>query len=157
MDRMWDIEELKNFIKNNSSGGISKDEVNKLIDEKINNITKINKLWENENQFDNFPQTQINLLYLYQYTKIIIYYKKHINDTNMTNTTLILKDDSSTIRKLFYELIINNDNGLNIRNIDIEPYSGKIIFYNNYYNDYKNATSEENNEYIIPILICGIL
>ena len=156
MDRLWDIEELRNFIKNNSSSGITKDEVNKLIDEKINNVIKINKLWENNDQFNNFPQTQINLLYLYKYTKIIIYYKKFINDTNITNITLFLKDDSSTMRKLFFELKSKNDNGLNIRNIDIEPYSGKIIFYNNYFDDYKNGTSEENNEYNIPVLICGI-
>lgn len=157
MDRMWDIEELRNFIKNESSGGISKEEVEQLINNAISKIdTKetLIQLWINKNPENSFNKTNINLLYLENYTKLLIYYYDSSSNNSLYQQLIYIKPNN--ISSIDIELNKSTEQGKDIRELKIKTLLGRLIFDNCIEHDYINNTHEENNEKIIPYLILGI-
>ncbi len=156
MNRLWDIDELRKFIKNEASGGISKEEVEQLINDAISKIDikeKLTEIWKNSDTTIEFKKTNINLLNFEKYTKILIYYYDDIDNNNIYQQLIYIQPLTTSINN---NLNILTKKGLSQRNLEIKTLLGRIIFNNCIDYDYINNTYEEKNTNIIPYVIYGI-
>ena len=145
MNRTWDIDELRKFIKSESSGGSSQEE--------------IVKLWENSDLSEygngeiNFLESKIKLA---DYNTLIFTYLENARGSTLVES-LKIKIYKTAFRKVKTFFILPVDNGQLVRFIDVETYSNKIIINNCIKYDYINKTQEKETTGLIPYEIYGII
>lgn len=140
MNRTWDIDELRKFIKSESSGGSSQEE--------------IVKLWENSDVSE-YTNGEINVLKLQNYSGLIFTYLENARGSTLIEV-LKIKINNTTVRKVKTFFILPVDNGQLVRFINVEPYNGKIIINKCIKYDYINETQEEEDTSLIPYEVYGI-
>ena len=141
MNRTWDIDELRKFIKSEASGGSSQEE--------------IVKLWENSDVSE-YTNGEINIIKLYNYSGLIFTYLENARGSTLVES-LKIKINKTALRKVKTFFILPVDNGQLVRFIDVDAYSSKIIINKCIKYDYINKTQEEETTSLIPYEIYGII
>ena len=143
MDRCWDTEELRTYVKKIVGGSSSSEPV---------------KLWENS-ELSEYGNGEINFLEskikLTDYNTLIFTYLENARGSTLVEN-LKIKFNNQAIRKVktFFNLPV--DNGQLVRFIDVEAYNSKIIINKCIKYDYINKTQEEETTGLIPYEIYGI-
>ena len=139
MDRCWDTEELRTYVKKIVGGSSSSEPV---------------KLWENSDVSE-YTNGEINILKLFDYSGLIFTYLENARGSTLVES-LKIKINNKKIRKVKTFFILPVDNGQLVRFIDVEPYSGKIIINKCIKYDYINGTQEDEPAGLVPYEIYGI-
>ena len=143
MDRCWDTEELRTYVKKIAGGSSSSEPV---------------KLWENSDLSEygngeiNFLESKIKLA---DYNTLIFTYLENARGSTLVES-LKIKIYKTAFRKVKTFFILPVDNGQLVRFIDVETYSNKIIINNCIKYDYINKTQEKETTGLIPYEIYGI-
>ena len=139
MDRCWDTEELRTYVKKIVGGSSSSEPV---------------KLWENSDVSE-YTNGEINILKLYNYSGLIFTYLENARGSTLVES-LKIKINNTAVRKVKTFFILPVDNGQLVRFIDVEPYNSKIIINKCIKYDYINKTQEEEDTSLVPYEVYGI-